>query len=201
MHTNALSYHVFLIFLVLQFFISDTWRILSKKQLCMPNNVWSHLILIFLLFLFFKYLKYPLQGAIVKYAWSYRILIFLTSWFFVTIFFILQIFDKFSARNNCACTPICVKLSDIDIFDLLIFLYTIFHFAIIWNILFKVQLWMHANMCEVIGYWYFGKHSLGISSLELASLFISELNFRIWLPWELFKLRWKLMMVRNFCFS
>ena len=38
----------------------------------------------------------------------------------------MQIFDKFSATNNRACTPICVKLSDIDIFDLLIFLYVFF---------------------------------------------------------------------------
>ena len=98
------------------------------------SNIWWKLSVcscIFVVTLFFicKYLKYPVQGAIAKYVWSYRILIFLIFWFFVTIFFILQIFDKFSATNNRACTPICVKLSDIDIFDLLIFLYVFFPFC------------------------------------------------------------------------
>ena len=200
MHTNVWRYQMLIFWYFL--FYCFSFQIFEKSSA--RNNcacltmceviLYKH----FWFFLFCKYLKYPLQGAILKYVWGYRILIFLIFWFFVTIFFIFQIFDKFSARNNCACTPICVKLSDIDIFNLLIFLRAIFHFAIIWNILFKVQLWMHANMCEVIGYWYFGKYSLGISSLELASLFISELNLRIWLPWDLFKLRWKLMMVRNF---
>ena len=121
-------------------------------------------------------------------------------WYFWYSDFLLQYFSFCRYLTNSQQRTIVHAHQYVWSYQILIFLIfwyfctLFFHFAIILNILFKLQLWMHANMCEVIGYWYFGKHVLGISTLELASLFISE-----WLPWELFKLRWKLVMIRNFC--